>query len=73
MWGTGAVLELHQSIISDISDSLGAGQPESHVLPGWGASGPEVLCESFGILDKLTKLLQSGSEWYTVTIGQAAT
>lgn len=40
MWGTGAVLELHQSIISDISDSLGAGQPESHVLPGWGASGP---------------------------------
>ena len=25
MWGTGAALELHQSIISDISDSLGAG------------------------------------------------
>ena len=76
MWGTGAVLELHQSISNDFSDSLSIGRTGnwSHVLPGcWGASGSEVFCESFGILNKLTKLLQSGSEWYNVMVGLVAT
>jgi hypothetical protein len=78
MWGTGAVLELHQSIINDFSDSLGVGRTGhwSRLTTCYQAGGPralEVICESFGILNKLTKLLQSGSEWYNVTVGPVAT
>lgn len=70
------VTSVHQSIISDFSDSLGAGltgnrSPRVTRLGGLGL--PRSFASHLESLAKLTKLLQSGSEWHTLTVGPAAT